>query len=319
MKNWRYPRVNSTCTMNGLDKLVGLQKEKQKARIAIASCLQRGVVFPHTLLYGIGGTGKTVLAHAIAEELQYHVIETEAAAFKTRNHILSRLKAGVEEAQRKGTRLLLFVDEIHRLSIDRQEAFYIPMKEWRAATAEGQITLAPFCLVGATTRRDMLDEASFVSRFPNQWQIQRYTIPDIMIILSELFEGFGMGCESNVLRSIAKRCLGIPRHANNLAGKVRDVVLFNGGQRVRSEDVQMACSMEGIDKIGLNQCHLAYLNILHKAGGPRGLTGLAAKLMQPVDVISGTIEPILLSLDFIDLAARGRVLTASGAEHVRAA
>jgi holliday junction DNA helicase RuvB len=303
----------------GLDKLVGLNREKQKAKIAIRSCLTRGVVFPHTLITSIGGCGKTALARAMAEELSYHIEETEAAALKTRKHIIQKLVEGTNAAQGYSTRLMLFVDEIHRLSIDRQEVFYIPMKEWKIATVQGIIKFPPFCLMGATTRMDLLDANSFVSRFPNKWHIRRYHTNDIVCILIDLFNADEISHNIKVVKSIARRCLGIPRYAHNLYGKVRDQVLFRGGDKVNEEDVLRACELEGIDSLGLGEIHLDYLKILLSANGKaRGLSGLASKLMQPNDVVSGTLEPILLSLDFIDLESRGRILTDKGRQHLMA-
>ena len=49
----------------GLNKLIGLHKQKKCALIDIKACQKTGNPFPHTLISGIGGTGKTALVLAI--------------------------------------------------------------------------------------------------------------------------------------------------------------------------------------------------------------------------------------------------------------
>ena len=49
---------------------------------------------------------------------------------------------------------------------------------------------------------------------------------------------------------------------------------------------------------------------------PKGLTALSGSLGQHQDVISGSIEPTLLSLDMISMEPRGRVLTLDGRRHL---
>ncbi len=138
----------------GLNNLVGLVREKEKARIAILACQKRGVVFPHTLLWGPGGCGKTAFARGVAEDLAYHFQEIEAAALSSRADIINMLTTGTNVAKSKRTYLLLFVDEIHALTLKQQEAFYYPIKEWHITTTSGIVRFPPFCLFGATTRMD---------------------------------------------------------------------------------------------------------------------------------------------------------------------
>lgn len=107
----------------GLSKLIGMRREKARARIDIAACKKTGEPFPHTLLEGVGGTGKTALALAIAEELCYHSVITEAAALKTREQIIKRLISSHEEARRAGKPLLFFIDAGSFLLSDGQERF----------------------------------------------------------------------------------------------------------------------------------------------------------------------------------------------------
>jgi len=301
----------------GLDSLIGLTTEKQRAFIDIKACRMTGEVMNHILLFGPGGCGKTSYARAIAEELDYHFVEREGASLKTRTQIIELLITSDAEAANNNKPLMLFVDEVHRLPIAQQEVFYYPMKEWRVTTADSIIEFNPFTLICATTRRDMLDENSFVSRFQNKWEIRPYDNLHIQEILASIFEKEKLEYDPQVIESIANRCLGIPRQASNLAMKIRNEVLASGSRRVTLQDIYKIFELEELDDIGLSSLHVRYLCELLKANGaPKGLRALSGKLSQNEDVIVGSVEPILLSLDFIDLQPRGRVLTQSGHCHL---
>jgi len=105
-----------------LSSLIGLSLEKSKARVAIKACLLSKRVFPHTLLHGIGGTGKTAFARAIGYELKYHFVETHAARFKHYHQVVQALIQHDKEAKAKGRHLLFFIDEVHRLKPALQES-----------------------------------------------------------------------------------------------------------------------------------------------------------------------------------------------------
>lgn len=302
----------------GLEKLVGMRREKSRARIDIAACKRAGEVFPHTLLEGCGGTGKTALGLAIAEELNYYSVVTEAAALKTREQVIKRLVSAHEEARQARKPLLLFVDEVHRLSITLQEVFYYPMdrKDPRITLSTGVMKFKPFTLMAATTRRDELDQASFVKRFGNIWRVTRYHQIDVAKIVASYFKTQGIFIGFRECDFIASRSLGVPRQALRLAEKVRNVFYASGSKQLNVHHCEVAIHLEGIDPIGLDEKSVQYLEILSDSSSPRGLGGLAGRLGEQADVIEGTVEPILMELGFVDRTSRGRLLTRAGRKHL---
>lgn len=303
-----------------LSSLIGLTREKRKARLLIRACRYSGEVFPHTLLYGIGGTGKTEFTRRVGHELGYHFVETHAAAFKHREILFSALIEHSKEAQRRGFTLLFFVDEIHRLNLLLQEGLYQAMKEWWIPTPDGRVQLVPFTLFGATTRFDMLDSNSFVTRFGNVWEIQRYPESEIAAIVAKKLSSHKLRFSAEVSSEIAKRCLGIPRNAVNLAEKVRIMAFSQESSEVTLDHCRDTFELEQIDVRGLHPVHHRYLKILKQSRSdgkyqPLGVGAIAAKMRQPEDVIKGSVEPILLELNFVGPTPRGRILTDCGAEY----
>lgn len=300
-----------------LSSLIGLHKEKQRAGTQIKACLHSGRIFPHTLLTGVGGCGKTAFARSIGEELKYHFVEVHAASYKKRKQFLDALKEYSDQAQSRERPLLFFIDEIHRLTLTLQEGLYSPMKEWWIPTLEGQLHIPKFTLIGATTRFDMLDSNSFVTRFGNRWEIQRYPLQDMMEIVAYELAKQKFGFSADVVKEIAQRCLGIPRNAISLVEKVIFTALAEGRRTVTHFDVLCTFELEEIDYLGLNPIHHRYLQILSEScqGGkfqPLGVGSISAKMRQPEDVIKGSVEPVLLELSMISPSPRGRTLTDKG-------
>lgn len=304
--------------MSNLGSLIGLPSEKAKAITQIRGCLANDLLFPHTLLTGIGGCGKTAFARSIGVELGYFFVEVEAIVFKTREQIQEFLISSSSKATNAGTSkewtLLLFIDEIHRLSLPLQEALYVPMKEWRVSTRKGDRQIAPFTLIGATTRFDLLDSNSFVTRFDNHWELERYSEGDIGLIVAQEFRKLNLHFSRDSVLMIAKRCLGIPRYAISFVQKLR----FSARDSCVSFDsVRAMFELEEIDDFGLQPIHRRYLRILQESRcngsyAPLGVGAIASKMRQPEDMIKGAVEPILLEFGMISPTPRGRILTKSG-------
>jgi len=281
----------------------------------IVACRKTREVFPHTLLIGPGGLGKTSFAEAIAHDLGYHFEMVEGAMFKCRRSIIGKLVSSSLVAEAHQKRLLFFIDEVHRLTKEPQEGIYYPLLKF--FIPETKTTLAPFSVFGATTHPHELLRP-FKRRFKNEWAFSRYDVADIEVIVAIQLNKFGLTVSADVIKMVAVRALGIPARAYNLSEKIRNEVLFRGGNRVVSaEDCENTFRLEGIDAIGLDLDQVSYLQVLSDSNGtPKGVGGIAGALDRDVDVVEDSIEPVLLSLKFIDRTARGRVLTEHGYLHL---
>lgn len=298
--------------MDGLKSLIGLNNIKEKARVAIDSCKLRLSPLNHLLLTGNGGLGKTALARAIAEELGAYFDEVEAVAFSSRDEIIKRLVESNRKATEQGKFLVFFIDEIHRLSLKMQETFYYPLKEWRIMESTGVTYLAPFTLIGATTHEDQLDQASFMRRFSQIWKLEPYSQDDIFSILVDLAIKEKIPFEFSALTIIAERCLGIPRTAHAYFELVRDQALASG-KTITREEVEKVFEREQINKLGLNQEQVQYLQALKTVkGGPRGLAWIASKLKSFPLIVEERVEPALIALGYVDRTSSGRELTEAG-------
>lgn len=293
---------------NHLERLIGLTDVKRLAAIQMASSIKRKTVFGHTLLTGIGGTGKTSIVRAIALDLGYHLNEHEGVSFKHRAALYEALKRSMLEAKTRKARLLFFIDEIHRLNHTMQEALYYPMVENRV----GNDGIEPFCLFGATTRSDLLDRGSFVSRFYNVWDIGRYDEFYIQQIIATVLRDHQTKFDINAVENLAGRCLGIPRIAVKLTHKMLDYLAAHSIDYLQHAHVNILCEMDGIDCCGLDRQHRHYLQLLYQTDKPMGLGTIAATLGMNRDIIASDVEPILLALGLIVATTRGRQITELG-------
>lgn len=240
--------------VRGLDRLVGLCKEKTLARIDIAACTKLKETFPHTLLFGEGGLGKTDLARAIAEELGYPFIEKEAASLNSRRDIIELLAECNRRSLSAGRPFLLFLDEIHQLTVRKQEVLYFPMTERRVDLGEGNWMLVePFTLFAATTKltkgswgleSERLDIGSFVTRFPNQWLLEPYHILHIVDIIVKVLRGNGCVINHREAMRLGMHCGGIPRTAVRLAHKVRYHAAASNRSEVIDRDITNVLALE---------------------------------------------------------------------------
>lgn len=301
--------------LSSFDGVIGLSRLKACIASCLSSCKIRGAPFPHSLLCGNGGTGKTMIARSIASFLGHTFFEIEAAELRNRE-VAQKWILDCNDAAKSS--FILFCDEIHRLE-RTQEAFYYPMEDRIVNRRQQRIKLHPFTLIGATTRRDKLDQGSFLNRFKNVWDIERYSLYETELIIQRYCKELGLEWEIAEVSSIARRSLGIPRIAKNLTEKVRDQVLHNHPKLlyIKEEDVLNVFAMEEIDDIGLRTVHRMYMEALSRSDIPKGVGVLSAELGMNRNVVEDSIEPILMTLGYVTATSRGRVLTEKGRKHLK--
>jgi Holliday junction DNA helicase RuvB len=314
-------QLNLSLRPRALDEYVGQPALVEKLRITLSAVKGRDEPMEHVLLHGPPGLGKTTLAHIIAAEMGTHCVVTSGPALTKGGDLVGTLT----KLQRGD---VLFIDEIHRLPVAVEEFIYPAMEDYKidftidsgmhAKTIA--IRLKPFTLIGATTRAGLLS-GPMRSRFGIAHNLEFYGEADLLNILlrsaSLMSMPAGKGFES-ALRVIAQRSRGTPRIANRLLRRVRDFAQVKAEGRVDEKIVNDALSLEGVDKLGLDDLDRKYLRVIAEVyrGGPVGLEAVAATLGEDVGTLEEVVEPYLLQIGFLARTRRGRQLTQRAADHL---
>ncbi len=310
--------LDTTLRPNKWEEYIGQTSIKKNLDILLTAAKERNHPPEHILFYGPPGLGKTTLAHLIAKEMKAQMKVTSGPAIEKIGDlasILTNLSPGD----------ILFIDEIHRLNKTIEEVLYPAMESGSLDIIIGkgpsartiQLELPPFTLIGATTRIAMIS-SPLRSRFSGGiFKLEFYTNAEIQKIISRSAQILSIDLEDNAGIEIAKRSRYTPRTANYFLKRCRDFAQVHKTSLTK-ESVDGALSLLGIDAVGLTPADRDILHaIINKfSGGPVGLNTIAAALSEEQATIEEFNEPYLLQLGFLDRTPRGRIVTASGYEHL---
>lgn len=297
----------------------GQEDVKKNLQVYVEASRRRGKPMDHVILHGAPGLGKTTLANIVANELGVPFIATSGPAIDKPGDL-----AGILTGLEPGT--LLFIDEIHRLSIKVEEVLYSAMEDFAIDIIIGQgasarsvrMDVAPFTLVGATTRLSLLSRP-LLSRFGIQERLDFY---DAQALGEILFRSAGiLGFELSRVGSeeIARRSRGTPRLANRLLKRVGDFAEVAGKRVIDRDIADLALERQGIDPQGLDRVDRRILQVMQEQydSGPVGIDALAVSLNEDRATIEDVYEPYLVYRGYIARTPRGRVLTPQATQYLR--
>jgi Holliday junction DNA helicase RuvB len=166
----------------------------------------------------------------------------------------------------------------------------------------------PWTLLGATTRTGRIS-APIRDRFGLKLELSYYPEPDIAKIVTRSGEKLNMNIRPQSASEVATRARGVPRIANRLLRRVRDV--YDNPTKKQVDEVFVEL---GVDSWGFESCDRALLMLMYErfGGGPVGLKTLAAASGYDPETLSNLFEPYMLRVGLIDVAERGRQLTVRG-------
>jgi len=299
-----------------LDEFVGQQKVRGQLQLLLTAASMQQRTPDHILLAGPPGLGKTTLAMIIAYEGNRPLRMSSGPAIQHAGDLAAVLSSLVPGE-------VLFIDEIHRMARSAEEMLYLAMEDFRIDIMVGKgagatsvpLDLAPFTLVGATTRSGMLPNP-LRDRFGFTAHLEFYADAELELVLVRAAALLGLQIDRSAIAEIAGRCRGTPRIANRLLRRVRDYALVHGGDADLSA-VHAALELYDVDEIGLDRLDREVMKIVltRFGGGPVGLNTLAVSVGEEPETIESVVEPFLVRIGFLTRTPRGRVATAAAWRH----
>ncbi len=296
----------------------GQQKAISNLKIYVEAARRRGEPLDHLLLSGPPGLGKTTLSQIVARELGVNFRATSGPIISKAGD-LAALLTNLEPND------VLFIDEIHRLNPVVEEVLYPAMEDYELDLIIGEgpaarsikIDLAPFTLIGATTRAGLL-ATPLRDRFGIPVRLEFYSKQDLTEIVTRAAGKLGLEMTADGAVEIAGRARGTPRVAGRLLRRVRDLTEHHGVQLVDAAAADDALKRLGVDQLGLDTQDMRYLRTLCEMfdGGPVGVETMGAALAEARDAMEDVVEPYLIQQGFLMRTPRGRVATPRAYTHI---
>jgi len=334
-------------------ELIGNTTIMKQIYIAMNSAREDNRSTPHMLFSGAAGCGKTSTAKYLAEISGSDLINVACDSIKKRTDVLALIeKLNHEGYSKRGERKgklrpsIVFIDEIHGLSLAAQEYLGILMEEWYiplsnketvklpvdeliariksmqsknkndTVNAKHHIRWSPaFTLVGATTNDGKLSKP-FRDRCKLRFVFSPYNLEESAAIVKVHAERLKISIDDEAAATIANRGRGVPRVLIGLLEMCRDMAYQCNDKLVTKALTDVAFHSAGIDRSGLTKPDIKMLQILYELESPVGIDNIAVQLNESSIVLSETVEPYLIQRGFIIRASKGRMITPKGRQYL---
>lgn len=286
-------------TPRSWEEYIGQSNAKKIIKSFIVGTQKINAPFPHTIIDGSPGFGKTTLVHLIQKYLKAEIIEYIASEITDIDQIIDILN---KINSSKAKNLMLFIDEAHNLSPQLIEIWYPILQEGKI----GNKHIRPFTFIGCSTEKGHLIKKfkPFIDRMRIQITLQNYTLEEMIKIIKQYKERVfpDIQISDEIYTILAKNSRLTPRKANHLIESF--IYIGDIDKTLEVYDI--------IDKErGLTRTDYKILEYLGR-NGKVGLQGLCAYLDTSPENYLYQYEPYLIQLGLVIRTPKGRGISEKG-------
>lgn len=303
------------------DNFMGQEGSKRLLRTTLKAKQLSREPFPHTLLQGPAGYGKTTLARIISEEMGVERRDILAGSLKDASdlaHQLTILKPYT----------VVFIDEVHGMPRACQEVLYPAMEDGVVSYTSGLTgssisrTLPKFTLIGASTEAGAIT-TPFWDRFQIKVRLEDYD-HETQNKLVKSYLGKSLikefSWDLDAVDGLATASRGVPRQIVTLVDRVQDHMIVADRNHLTLRDVQEVLQSLGITQSGLTaeDRRVIFALAFDFANETVGFQTLS--LVSKVDekTLRLFVEPYLVRLGIMELTSRGRKLGSKAHDYIGA-
>jgi Holliday junction DNA helicase RuvB len=288
-----------------LEEFVSSDYIKNTIKFTAEASKIKGTPFPHTIILGGSGVGKTTLAKVIANMMGCNSYEMFGSAFRieTLFKIIREMKEGD----------CLILDECHELGSNMLSLYPILEDgEMYLPGLTGRIKIKSITIIAITNEIGMLTQA-FIDRFKLKIELDLYSPSDLAKIIKMNTDIVVTDDAALFLSGISK---GTPRIAIDFIGQVENYAISKGIKEITVSIMVDALRSYGIDKFGFNHIQRSIIETLGNTytGQAVGLSTLANLVGKSMKDVANIHEGYLLSQGIIEKRKNGRILTVKGYE-----
>ena len=284
---------------NSFDEYIGQDNLKVILKGFIRGCKNMNRTFPHMMIDGKAGTGKTTIAYLLAKYLGKDFVECNAVTLKSQQQLVDNIvncNGGV-----------FFIDEIHELDNDLSTLLLSILEDFKLSGRP----LKKFTLLCATTEKGKLLKKNkpLVERMKLPITLDPYTIEELTQLTKQYKEKTFPDqpeMSNDFYKKIALNSRGTPRSA------IRYVESFIFMQL----PIEEVFRIFGIIKDGLTKQDIKILKLLNEKEKGVGMKALCAFLGTSEANYQYTIEGYLIETGLITITTR-RQITDKGKEFLK--
>jgi len=306
---------------DGFKEFIGQEDAVKAIQTELGLAKEYNRPFPHTLMLGYPGLGKSTLVSLIAKSL---CTKTYSFTAPIKEKMWRETMTEMDDDNYNGltTPQIIYLDEIH-LQEGKQEFMYTCLQDNIMYNDGSPYTVSPFTLMGATTDEGQLS-APFLQRFELQIFLHPYSIRDLSVIalqsLNKLKTSYNkdISIDEDIVIRIANMSWGTPRLVNKYLKQAYKIALSQKEDVITTETFNEILKRFCLTPEGINKKELTYLDILYDTFEckAKGLATVASVMQENSKTVMKYIEPHLIRMKLVIPTPRGRKITEKGVEYI---